>query len=163
MPAGAPYGNRNAEKWTFKKAVKLFHDAIELSNQKETFKIHGNEIEGYKYDFIGEVARHLGTFKEIFSHLIKREGFSSLKRLHNQLITAIEQNCYHNTKKGIIREATGIVNLKSNHRWTDRLDNTTKDEKINDNKQINLTINSAKGKMEIDLGKYKDDETKSTS
>ena len=32
----------------------------------------------------------------------------------------MERNCYSNTKKGIIKEATGIVNLKSNHKWTDR-------------------------------------------
>lgn len=159
MPAGPPYGNKNAEKWTFKKAVKLFHEAINLCDEKEPFTIHGNKVEGYKYDFIGELARQLGTFKEIFTHLSKREGFSSLKRLHNQLITAIEQNCYYNTKRGIIREATGIVNLKSNHRWTDRLDNTTLDEKITDNKQINLVI----GSEDINLGKYKDGDNKSTS
>lgn len=156
MPAGAPYGNRNAEKWTFKKSVKLFHDALELSNQKETTIIHGIDIEGYKYDFIGEIARNLGTFKEIFTHLTKREGFKSLKRLHNQLITALEQNCYHNTKKGIIREATGIVNLKSNHRWTDRLDNTSGDEKIETN-QINISMPDG---STINLGKYKGDQNK---
>ena len=130
MPAGAPYGNKNAEKWTFKKSVALFHDALKLCDEKETVTIHGNDVVGYKYDFIGEVARHLGTFKEIFTHLTKRKGFESLKRLHNQLITAIEQNCYYNTKKGIIREATGIVNLKSNHHWTDRQDITSQNEKI---------------------------------
>jgi len=127
MPAGPPYGNKNAEKWTFKKAVILFHAALELVAEKEELTIiKGSEIkvlEGYKYDFIGEVAAKLGTFKEIFTHLKNRKGFESLKRLHNQLITGIEQNCYHNTKKGIIKEGTGIVNLKSNHHWTDRVEN----------------------------------------
>lgn len=106
----APYGNRNAEKWTFKKSVRLFQDAIELSNQLED--------DCYKFDFIGEIARELGTFHHMFMHLVKR--FPSLKRQHDQLLNNLESNCYYNTKKGKIREATGIVNLKSNHHWTDR-------------------------------------------
>lgn len=111
MPAGAPYGNKNAEKWSFKKAIKLFKDAIELCDEKDD--------DAYKFDFIGEIARELGTFHEIFEHLSKR--FPSLKRLKNQLDTKIQSNCYSNTKRGKIREATGIVNLKSNWGWTDRL------------------------------------------
>lgn len=110
MAAGAPYGNRNAEKWTFRKAVALFHDAIELSNQKND--------DGYKFDFIGEIARELGTFKEIFNHLTTR--FNNLERLKNQLHTNIEQNCYYNGKKGNIKEASALMNLKSNWKWTDR-------------------------------------------
>lgn len=120
--AGAPYGNKNAEKWSFKKAIKLFNDAIELSNQKENFAIKSGEkaieVNGYKFDFIGEIARELGTFHEIFEHLVKR--FPTLRRLKNELDSNIQSNCYSNTKKGIIREATGIVNLKSNWGWTDR-------------------------------------------
>ena len=44
----------------------------------------------------------------------------------------IETNCYSNTKKGIINTAVGIVNLKSNYNWTDRLQNdvTTGGEKL---------------------------------
>lgn len=120
----APYGNRNAEKWSFRKAIKLFNDAIALSNEKKIINItdkNGNitdKIEIYTYDFIGEIARELGTFHEIFAHLIKR--FPSLERYKNQLINNLETNCYSNTKKGYIKEATGIVNLKSNHKWTDR-------------------------------------------
>ena len=63
MGIGAPYGNKNAEKWTFRKAVQLFNDAIDLSNEEETthVKIHEKAVEvtGYKYDFIGEIAREL--------------------------------------------------------------------------------------------------------
>jgi hypothetical protein len=132
MPAGAPYGNRNAEKWTFKKAIRLFHDAIELSNKKETYYLKvadkAVEVDGYVFDFIGEIARELGTFKEIFSHLSKR--FKSLERLHCQLISNVESNCYYNGKKGNIKEASALMNLKANHRWTDRMDNTSKDEKL---------------------------------
>ena len=134
MPAGAPYGNRNAEKWKFKKSVQLFHDAIELTTKKITYHLKQGEkaieVTGYEFDFIGEIASELGTFKEIFSHLTKRKGFEKLKRLNNQLNTAIEKNCYYNTKRGIIKEATGLVNLKSNWHWKDRHDYTTDDEQI---------------------------------
>ena len=120
----APYGNKNAEKWNFRKAIELFRDAIELSERREDQNVYdknGELIDSFKiysFDFIGEVARELGTFHHIFDHLTKR--FPSLKRLKNQLINNLESNCYYNTKKGYIKEATGIVNLKSNHKWTDR-------------------------------------------
>jgi hypothetical protein len=131
---GAPYGNKNAEYWTFKKAIQLFKDAIELSEEIEISYIKDKgkaiEVQGYKYDFIGEVARELGTFHEIFAHLVKR--FPSLSRLKNQLDNNLQTNCYSNTKKGNIKEATGIVNLKSNWKWTDRqqLDHTTDGKEI---------------------------------
>lgn len=122
MPVGAPYGNRNAEKWTFKKAIMLFNDAIELTEIQEVYFYKQNdkavEVNGMKYDFIGEIAKELGTFRDIFKHL--KERFPSLERKYNCLITNLESNCYLNTKKGMIKEATGIVNLKSNHKWTDR-------------------------------------------
>lgn len=137
---GAPYGNRNAEKWTLKKAVQLFHDAIDLSNEKETsiVKVFGEptKIESYKFDFIGEISGELGTFKEIFNHLYKR--FNILKRLNNVLHSNIERNCYYNGKKGAIKEASAIMNLKSNHKWTDRIDQTTKDKEIT-KKNIDLS------------------------
>ena len=127
MPAGAPYGNKNAEKWSFKKAVRLYHDAIELSKKKETYYLKIGDktvgVEGYKYDFIGEIARELGTYHQMITqHLPAR--FTKLQRLKNQLFNNIESNCYVNAKKGLIKEATGIVNLKSNWKWTDRSNNT---------------------------------------
>lgn len=130
----APYGNKNAEKWTLRKAVELFHEAIELTNEKETVEINGRTINGYKYDFIGEIAGELGTFKEIFAHLTKR--FSVLQRVNNQLHTNIERNCYSNGKKGAIKEASAIMNLKSNHKWTDRVDNTGSVTNLNYNTSI---------------------------
>ena len=41
----APIGNTNAEKWTKDKSEKLLLDAIDLSNQKETFKINQIQVE----------------------------------------------------------------------------------------------------------------------
>ena len=143
----APYGNRNAEKWTFRKAIQLFHDAIELTNKKETTTVkqfgEPTKIESYKYDFIGEISGELGTFKEIFNHLYKR--FNSLKRLNDVLHSNIERNCYYNGKKGAIKEASAIMNLKSNHKWKDRVDNTTNDKEVNTNINLsNLTYEQLK-------------------
>ena len=161
MPAGAPYGNRNAEKWTFKKAVKLFHDALELSEEEETFYLKQGEraieVSGFKYDFIGEIAKALGTYHNLITRDLPKR-FPVLQRLKNQLLNNLESNCYTNGKRGPIKEASSIMNLKSNHRWTDRLDNTSGDEKI-ETKQINISI---EGK-EMNLGKYKGDKNQSTS
>jgi hypothetical protein len=114
----APYGNKNAEKWDSNEALKLFQDAIELTELTETLTINNKEVEAYKYDFIGEVAAALGTYHENFANLYKR--FPELKELRKQLNNNIERNCYSNTKRNCIKEATGIVNLKSNWGWTDR-------------------------------------------
>ena len=153
MGAGAPYGNKNAEKWSFKKAVKLYHEAIELSGEEEVFYLKQGdkaiEVRGYKYDFIGEIARDLGTFHQLITrHLPDR--FPKLKRLKNQLLNNLESNCYANTKKGIIKEATGIVNLKSNHKWTDRQDIDLKDDRRTlDNEQREARILELKKKLGI--------------
>ena len=144
MGVGAPYGNKNAEKWSFKKAIKLFNSAIELTLILEkSFIKQGDkviEVDAYKYDFIGEVARELGTFHHIFEHLVKR--FPSLRRLSNQLLNNLESNCYYNAKKGNIKEATGIVNLKSNHKWTDRTQTEHSGEIKTELPSINLVIDS---------------------
>ena len=132
----APYGNRNAEKWTFRKAIRLFHDAIELSNETESYFLKVNEkaveVKGYKFDFIGEISGELGTYHQMITqHLPNR--FPRLERLKNQLLSNLERNCYVNGKKGSIKEASAIMNLKSNYRWTDRNDITTKDKEIKTN------------------------------
>lgn len=129
MSAGAPYGNKNAEKWSFKKAVKLFKDAIYQSNLSQNIiSKEGNKVIAYKYDFIGEIARELGTFHEIFEHLVKR--FPDLQRLKNELYTNIQTNCYSNGKNGVIKEASAIMNLKANWKWKDRVDTTSDDQPI---------------------------------
>lgn len=105
-------GNNNAENYSEKDAAKLFNDSIKKSLETtENGKV-------YKYDFIGEVARDLHTYHHIYAHLIKR--FPELNCLFTELKCNLEANCYFNSKKGNIKEATAIVNLKSNHKWVDR-------------------------------------------
>lgn len=132
MPAGPPYGNKNAEKWIIEEAETFFNKAIALANKKEIVKLKKGEytieVEQYKYDFIGEVARELKSYKSIFTDL--KNKFPELQYAHIQLIETLEANCFWNSKRGAIKEATAIVNLKSNHKWTDRADLTTNDEKI---------------------------------
>lgn len=106
---GAPIGNKNAEKWTLEESLELFNKALELS--------HGDE-----YDFIGEVARDLGTYRTLFDYLADK--FSECKQIYNQILNTLEANCFEHSKKGKIREATAIVNLKSNYKWTDRQEHT---------------------------------------
>jgi len=112
----APNGNKNAEQWTFEDATKLFDDAIELSNSDE-------------YDFIGEIARELKTYREIFVYL--SDKYKELNIKHKIILSNLEANCFSHAKKGTIKEATAIVNLKSNYKWTDRADVTTNNESIN--------------------------------
>lgn len=130
----APFNNKNAEKWTLRKAIKLYHDALKLSSKEETMKVtKGSEVRtitGYKFDFIGEIATELGTYHELISRDLPNR-FPCLVRLKNQLVRTLERNCYSNTKKGFIKEATGLVNLKSNHKWTDRIDNTSGGRPVN--------------------------------
>lgn len=121
MPAGAPIGNKNAEVWTAEEADNFFDKAIILAKEKDEQGI-------YTYDFLGEIATECGTYKEIFTHLTKR--FSDLDSKNMLLHSMMESNCYSNTKRGKIKEATGIINLKANHKWKDRGDYTTNDKDL---------------------------------
>ena len=111
----APYGNKNAESWTEIEANELFDKSIELSLQKE-------------YDFIGEIARDLGTYRDIYTYLSDKYTF--LKEKHKRILQNLEANCFSHAKKGDIKEATAIVNLKSNYKWTDRADITSDNKSI---------------------------------
>jgi hypothetical protein len=102
---GAPGGNTNAEKWTFEEAEKLFIDALELSKTDD-------------YDFIGEIAKELDTYRQLFDYLCTK--YSGLQNIYNKILNNLESNCFLHAKKGKIKEATAIVNLKSNFNWTDR-------------------------------------------
>lgn len=103
--AGAPLENKNAEKWDLETAKELMQTALDYSKDKD-------------YDFIGEIARDLNQYKEIFTYL--KDKFPELEDIHKQILTNVEANCFYNSKKGNINVAIGIVNLKSNHGWTDR-------------------------------------------
>jgi len=150
-------GNKNAEKWTLELSEKLFKDAIVLANQKETVTLKKGEYsydyECYQFDFIGEVAREMKLYKSIFTEIV--EKFPQLKHFHTQLVETLEANCFCNSKKGAIKEATAIVNLKANHYWKDRYDNTSGDKPIESN-----TIIVAKDQLQADIIKESIDKIK---
>lgn len=104
-------GNLNAEVWDLETSIKLFEDSIELAK---------NPIK--KYDFIGEVASEMNIYREIYVYL--KDKFKECKPLYKQLSSILEANCFSHTKKGEINTAIGIVNLKSNYGWTDRVEKT---------------------------------------
>ena len=97
--------NKNAEKWTISEATNFMKDAVELSKEKE-------------YDFIGEVAKKLNSYIDVFDYLTDK--FPELTRYKSEIKRNCEVNCFSNGKKGDINTAMAIVNLKSNHGWTDR-------------------------------------------
>jgi hypothetical protein len=114
----APDNNLNAEKWNIEDAKELFEKALEMSIDKE-------------YDFIGEIARDLNTYRDIFTYLVDK--FPELKTLHKRILSNLEANCFSHTKTNKINTAVGIVNLKSNYNWTDRqqTDITTNGKDVN--------------------------------
>jgi hypothetical protein len=128
----APKGNNNAEVWTIEEATELMNNALELSKDKE-------------YDFIGEIAKELDQYKEIFSYLADK--FESLKSIHKKIISNCEANCFYNGKKQNITPSLAIMNLKSNHGWTDRVDNTTQGEKVNQSVLSNESISKLIDKL----------------
>jgi len=133
IPYEGMIGNKNAEKWTLKESIDLFYRAIGLSELKEKQIVRigekAKEVEAYKYDFIGELTRELDTYKEVFTYLAGKHK-KEVKALHTKLLSNLEANCFYNGKKGNIKEASAIMNLKSNHHWTDRNDQTSGGEKI---------------------------------
>jgi hypothetical protein len=129
----APENNTNAEKWTLQEAENFFNSAIALSEDRN-------------YDFIGEIAKEMKSYKEIFTYL--SDKYKELKTLHNVLLSNCEANCFYNGKKQNIVPSLAIMNLKSNHGWTDRIDNTTKGNEISTRPQIIFTDES-KGKSEV--------------
>ncbi len=111
MGAGAPKDNKNAEKWTIEEATSFLDEAIEISEKTG-------------YDFIGEVAKSQGSYIDIYDYLI--EKFPALKLKKTIIKRNCEVNCFSSGKKGEIDKAMAIMNLKSNHGWTDRSESTIK-------------------------------------
>ena len=91
--------------WTFEEAEKFLLKAVELSDSES-------------FDFIGEVAKKMKSYIEVFDYLIDK--FPTLKPLKTQIKRNCEVNCFSNGKKGNIVPSMAIMNLKSNHNWTDR-------------------------------------------
>ena len=118
-------GNKNAEKWTFEEAEDLLKKAVEISKDREM-------------DFIGEVARNQDTYHMVYHYITDK--FPSLKPLLDEVKHNCESNCFYNGKKGNIVPSMAIMNLKSNHGWTDRVetDVTTKGKEINNTPIINF-------------------------
>ncbi len=102
--------NLNAEKYNEEKALEIFGEALKKSVQKD-------------YDFVGEVAMDMGVTRHLFTELANK--FPKMKPFHTQLLNNLESNCFRHTKKGDINTAAGIINLKSNHGWTDRQETTS--------------------------------------
>jgi hypothetical protein len=98
-------GNKNAEKWGLRKSTAFYQQALALS-----FDV--------KFDFLGEIAKEMGSYIDIFDYLADK--FPKLQHLKNHIKRNCEANCFSNAKKGKIKEASAIVNLKSNHGWIDR-------------------------------------------
>jgi len=103
MPA--PKNNLNAEKWDLKQSSEIFDKAIALS-------------EGEKYDFIGEIAKVLKISRNTFCYL--SDKYPELKPKYELIISNLEASCFMHIKNESINVAAGIINLKSNHKWTDR-------------------------------------------
>lgn len=128
--AGAPIENKNAETWTLEEAEKIFNKAIELSKRKIEYIVQQKKVMGFEYHYIGEIATsdEIDSYTDIFKYL--KNAQPKTINLYNKLKSKLEANCFSDSKKGIIKEATAIMNLKSNYKWTDRIDNTTKDQPI---------------------------------
>ncbi len=120
---GAPEGNSNAEKWNEEEAILFMKKALKVANDED-------------FDFIGEVASHMETYREVFVYL--KDKYKSCETLYKRLQQQCETNCFSHAKKGDIVPSLGIINLKSNHGWTDRIDQTTKDKEISTTTVINI-------------------------
>lgn len=99
------FGNKNAEKIIESDALNILNDLFELSLDSQ-------------YDFIGEIVRVQGIRRSQLTYLTNK--FESCKSIYVDILSNLESNCFGNAKKGTIKEATAIINLKSNHKWTDR-------------------------------------------
>jgi len=106
--AGPPIGNTNAAKWTEEEATALFNKALAISADKTSVD----------NDFIGEVAQEAGTNLSIMEYL--RNKYPALVAVYDSIKRNCESNCFRNGKTGKIIPSLAIMNLKSNHGWTDR-------------------------------------------
>ena len=125
---GAMLHNRNAEVWDLEAAVKFMNDSLELAKEK-------------KHDFIGEVARDMDTYRDVYTYLKKK--YKECMPIYKRIMQECESNCFTHGKKGDINTAMAIVNLKSNHDWTDRVDTTSKGNEMKSEK-VSINFKSMK-------------------
>lgn len=97
--------NANAEKYNFQKAVDLFEQALQLTEDPE-------------FDTISILAKEQKVFKEIYRHLVAR--FPELKTAYAMILNNMEANCYSLLKRNEINTAGAVINLKANFKWNDR-------------------------------------------
>lgn len=113
--AGAPKENTNAEKWNLEEANNFMVESLKLAKEKA-------------HDFIGEVARDMNQYRELYDYLTSK--FPELKSIYKRIVQECETNCFSHGKNGDIIPSLAIMNLKSNHKWTDRNDTTSGGDKI---------------------------------
>lgn len=138
MPVGASIENKNAQKYSLEYAIDLFNKALDLSKRKTDYVIGPNVVKGFEFHFIGEIATsdELDTYTDIFKYL--KDAHPETLDLYYKLKNKLESNCFSDSKKGIIKEATAIMNLKSNYKWTDRNDLTTDNKSLNTPPQLGI-------------------------
>jgi len=108
-------GNQYNEHWTLEQSTEFMNQAVELS-----------EKDGY--DFIGEVAKDMGSYVDVFDYIVDK--FPELAPLKKKIKRNCETNCFSSGKKNKIVPSMAIMNLKSNHGWTDRSDLTSQGQKL---------------------------------
>jgi len=108
-------GNQYNEHWTLEQSEDFLNEAVKKSEENG-------------FDFIGEVAKELGSYVDVFDYIVDK--FPTLKHLKQRIKRNCETNCFSSGKKGHIVPSLAIMNLKSNHGWTDRVDNTTQGKAI---------------------------------
>lgn len=108
MGAGPPKENKNAEKWNLENATLLFNDCLAMSQDKTNTE----------NDFLGEIAQEFKTSLSTLDYL--KTKFPELETIYKEMKSNCEANCFRNGKKGKIVPSLAIMNLKSNHNWTDR-------------------------------------------
>jgi len=117
--AGAPKENSNAEKWNIEDATELFNKCL-ITAKDKTLDCN---------DFIGEVAQENDTTLWQLDYL--KEKYPVLENIYRQIKSNCESNCFANGKKNKIVPSLAIMNLKSNHGWTDRLESINTNENFN--------------------------------
>jgi len=118
MGIGAPLDNKFAETWTEEVSTKLFNDALKLAENKTEYVIGDRVVNGYEFHNIQEISAEMEYYPDLFKYL--RKKFASCDFLMSKLKNKLERNSFSDSKKGIIKEATAIFNLKVNYGWIDK-------------------------------------------